>query len=323
MGSKKVLHRFAGMVSGAILDQDDVLLSLVQDFSQKGGIAAAGEAFGLALPEEAPGDVVDQAKDFVAFAFTAGHDERLLAFGRPGVTERTPLGETGFIAEENQRTFLLSEAHNGRPRLLVPLRACRFIQVIRGKTCLLKRKAQLVQQLTDVVRMIRDLKGAQEQILDQHRTPTRRGVARRYRAGFDQFGQLLSLCLGQLGWSPCWLLIQQTRHTPIQKRIHIIAHRLLTQVQHGRYLVYRLAFYDGQQSVNPPHQPHLPALVGLLQPLAHSLTQITTKTYPDVHERCLLSNGFRHPSGSHLSVLLSTFQKRRLVVNHDSFSEHL
>ena len=63
------------------------------------------------------------------------------------------MGETGFIAEEIS-TFLLGETHNRRPRLLVPRRPCRFIQVIRGKTGFLKRKAQLIQQLTDVVRMV-------------------------------------------------------------------------------------------------------------------------------------------------------------------------
>jgi hypothetical protein len=45
---------------------------------------------------------------------------------------------------------------------LFPLGSCRFIQVIRGKHRLLKRKAQLVQQRTDVMWMIFNAKGAQE-----------------------------------------------------------------------------------------------------------------------------------------------------------------
>ena len=277
-----------------------------RDLGQKVSIGAARETLGLAVPEEAPRAIINQAQDLVGFAFTGSLDERLLPFRRPGVAQGTPLGEPGFIAKENHGALLLRQAHNRWPGLLFPLGPCGFIQVIRDKTCLLKRKIQLVQQRTDVMRMIFHAKGAQDQVLDQDGTPTPRRVARCFWSGFDQGCQLLSLRLRQLGRAAWWFLIGQRHHTAVQERVHIITYGLRTQVQQGSNFVNRLAFDDEQQGMNPPDQAHLPDLVCTLQALVDSLTQRPIQTYPDVHERCLLSHGFSHPIGSHLSVLSST-----------------
>ncbi len=233
MQGEEIVHRLTGVIPGAILDQDDVLLGLGQDLGQKVSIGAAGEALGLAVPEEAPRAIIDQAQDLVGFAFASGLDERLLPFRRPGVAQGTPLGETGFIAKENHGVLLLRQAHNRWPGLLFPRGPCGFIQVIRDKTCLLKRKVQLVQQRTDVMWMIFNAKGAQDQVLDQHRTPTPRRVARRFRPSFDQRCQLLSLRLRQLARAAWWFLIRQRHHTAVQEGVHIITYGLRTQVQQG------------------------------------------------------------------------------------------
>lgn len=65
MQRKEIVHCLAGVISGSILDQDDVLLGLSQDLGQKVSIGAAGETLGLALPEEAARAVIDQAQDLV------------------------------------------------------------------------------------------------------------------------------------------------------------------------------------------------------------------------------------------------------------------
>ena len=80
MHGEEIVHGLAGMVPGAVLDEDDVLLGLGQYLGQKRLVAGGGEAFSLALPEETPRAVVNQAKDLVGFAFAAGLDEWLLAF---------------------------------------------------------------------------------------------------------------------------------------------------------------------------------------------------------------------------------------------------
>ena len=107
MQGKELIHHSTGVIPGAILDQDDVLLGLGQDLGQKVSIGAAGEALSLTLPEEATGTVIDQAHDLISLAFTTGFDEWLLTLWCPGVTQGAPLGETRFIAKES-RSFVVS-----------------------------------------------------------------------------------------------------------------------------------------------------------------------------------------------------------------------
>ena len=50
MQGKELIHHSTGVIPGAILDQDDVLLGLGRDLGQKVSIGAAGEALSLTLP---------------------------------------------------------------------------------------------------------------------------------------------------------------------------------------------------------------------------------------------------------------------------------
>ena len=97
---EKHLHRSARMITGAILDHDEVLLGLREHIEQKCRITLRIEAPRMRFVEKLPGERVNEAKDFVAFALATGRHLRLLAFGSPRVTQRAPLGKTGLITKQ-------------------------------------------------------------------------------------------------------------------------------------------------------------------------------------------------------------------------------
>ena len=161
MRRKEVLHGFAGMVAGAILDEQEVLLGLGQHIFQECHVAFGVETVSMPLPKQMAGEEVDQAEDLVAFALTAGLDRGLLPFGRPSVAQGTPLGEAGLITEQDHGLLRLGHPANLGPRLRQPALAGRFIKVVRHKPGFLKGEAQFIQQLADIMWMIRHAKARQ------------------------------------------------------------------------------------------------------------------------------------------------------------------
>ncbi|HLE92219.1 MAG TPA: hypothetical protein VI753_13800 [Anaerolineales bacterium] len=95
---KELPGGLTGMVLGSILNQKQGLAGLAQDLAQEGLVALAGELVGAGLIEEATRKILDQAKDLVAFTLTTGFDGRLDSLPGPGIGERSPLRETGFVA---------------------------------------------------------------------------------------------------------------------------------------------------------------------------------------------------------------------------------
>ena len=67
---------------------------LSEHIEQKRRIALRVKATGLGFVEKLPGEIVDEAKALVAFAFAAGRDLRLVAFGRPGCVGGQPYNLT-------------------------------------------------------------------------------------------------------------------------------------------------------------------------------------------------------------------------------------
>jgi hypothetical protein len=60
--------RGARVILCPILNQNDILCGLREPTREKGNGGSGGEAAFLALIKEAPGEVLNQAKDLVAFA---------------------------------------------------------------------------------------------------------------------------------------------------------------------------------------------------------------------------------------------------------------
>ena len=108
------------MIPRPIMDQKQVLRGLRHDRLQERLVTFRGKAALDALIEQAPREILNGAKDFVAFALATGFDLGLLAAARPRVTQRAPLGKTGLILKQDQAFTTLGGPQNRRPFLLEP-----------------------------------------------------------------------------------------------------------------------------------------------------------------------------------------------------------
>jgi len=227
MGGQESVHGRAGMLACAILNQAKMVRRLGEHLSEESGIALAGEAPAMGLPEKLTGTERHQAKDLVGFALATGFDSRLLAFPHPGVAQGPPLGETRLIAKQDQRLLLCGDPAHGGPGCALPVQPGRLIPMIRGKARFLKRKPQLIEPLAEIVRMIGHRKMHQNQILDQDRTPAGSLIPGGFRAGLDQGLPLLSLAVGEFRRTTRWALIGKTGHPLPDKGTDILTYRLL------------------------------------------------------------------------------------------------
>src|SRR3979409_976123 len=141
MRRKKLLDRLAGVIACPIMDEKQMLLGLCQDHLQEALITVRGKPALNTLREQAPREILNGAKDLIAFAFAAGGYLGLLSPTRPGITQRAPLGKAGLIFKKNQTVAARGGPQNRGPFLLEPGLTAHDIQMIRDKTGLLKRKA--------------------------------------------------------------------------------------------------------------------------------------------------------------------------------------
>src|SRR5918911_4601456 len=130
----------------------------------------------MAFVEQAPREIVDESKDLIGPALATGGDFGLLAPGGPGIAQRAPLRKAGFITKEQQRLALAGSPYNVRPPGLPPLQTLGLVEVIGHKAGFLIGKSQVVQQGTEVVRMVLDAKVTVDQVLNDRRVPTSRGI---------------------------------------------------------------------------------------------------------------------------------------------------
>ena len=158
MGSQKRLRRGTGVRAGAIVDQKQVLLRLLQNPLQEGLVTFRVKPTLDALTEQTPGERVNRPKHFVAFALATGRDFGLLAASCPRVTSRSPLGKTGLIFKQAQPCATLGSPYNRWPCLLQPRQAFGRVQMVRHKTGLLERKPHVGQQRANIMAIVEDAK---------------------------------------------------------------------------------------------------------------------------------------------------------------------
>src|SRR5882672_11433165 len=151
-----------------------------------------------ALREEAPRNILNSPKDLVAFALATGGHLRLVSPSGPGVAQRAPLRKAGLIFKQDQTLTTLGRPENGRPFLHEPGQALGRVEMIRHKTGLLKRKAQVVQQRTDIMAIVEHPKFTPDQHTNEHTIPTGRLTAYRERTGLNQLDQAFLLFGSQL-----------------------------------------------------------------------------------------------------------------------------
>src|SRR3954454_8756089 len=140
MGCQKSLGCCTGMIPCHIMDEKQGLCGVLQDHLQEPLVTFRVKPTLDALIKQAPREILNGAKYFVAFALTTSFDLRLLPAPRPRVAQGAPLGKTGFVLKENQAFTSLGGAQNPGPFLLEPALAPCGVEMIRHKAGLLKRK---------------------------------------------------------------------------------------------------------------------------------------------------------------------------------------
>src|SRR5262245_7487451 len=200
----------AGMILRPILNEDDRLGGLRQDTCEKGNVGSGVQAPVLPLIKEVPGEVIDQAEDFIAFALATRLDLGLLAAPRPRVRERAPLRERRFIAKQQQSLLLLGTVQYVWPRRGAPRLPFVFIQMRGDKGRFLKAEAQVLQQLSDVEDVVEDAEAVVNQLLDHGRTPAGAAEPRLARPLVNKRGEGSFLRWGEFGRAPWGLLARGT-----------------------------------------------------------------------------------------------------------------
>lgn len=81
----KMHHGLAGMISGSILNKDDMFLGFIENGFQKLCITFRFQSSFLAYKKETSGEIVDQAKDLVALSNSRSFNSGFLSDFGPGI----------------------------------------------------------------------------------------------------------------------------------------------------------------------------------------------------------------------------------------------
>jgi len=195
MGLKKLFGQLGGVVACPILHQEQSLSGLFQHLFKKCAIAFGIESSLNTLIKQAPTEKLDQSEHFVALAFATCFHHRLLTHGCPDITQRTPLGETGFVSKQQQPPGRFRLSFEVRKNLGHPQQTFGFVQMIGHKTGLLVGKPQPLEQFTQVMGIVQHPEFVPDQVLNQQTRPTPGGVTDRLRTCFKQLAQLFLMLL--------------------------------------------------------------------------------------------------------------------------------
>jgi hypothetical protein len=136
---------------------------------------------------------------------------------RPGVAQRAPRRTAGLIFEQDQAFTPLGRPENGWPLLLQPRSTLARVEMVRDKTRLVKRKAQVVPQRTHILPIVEHAKLAPDEDPDEHRMPT--GCLTTYHEwpGLAQLYQAFLLPRRQLRRAATTVTVDQAVHATQQK----------------------------------------------------------------------------------------------------------
>src|SRR5215475_3321041 len=120
VGVQKLLGGLARVILCPIMNDKQVLDGLGHNHRQKRLVTFGVEPPLDALREQAPREILNSAKYFIAFALATRGDLWLVSLLRPRVAQRAPLGKTGFIFKEDQTFAPLGRPEDRRPCILQP-----------------------------------------------------------------------------------------------------------------------------------------------------------------------------------------------------------
>jgi len=99
---QKLLHDLAGMVTSAILDQENDAWYLIQKSSQKICLTFTVEFAFNPYVNQLTREVFNQGKHFIAFALATGLDFWLFPTRCPSISQGTLYRKAGFISKEKR-----------------------------------------------------------------------------------------------------------------------------------------------------------------------------------------------------------------------------
>src|SRR6266581_3886556 len=292
MRRQKRLGRGTRVITSAIVDQKQVLWGVRHDHLQEPLVTFRVESALDALIEQTPRKILNGPKHLVAFTLpTRGH-LRLVPPSGPRVAERAPLGKTGFIFKKDQTFAPRGRPYNRRPRVLQPGQALGRVEMVRHKACLLKRKAQVVQQCRHIMTIVQHAKLAPDQHPDEDRVPTGGLKTHHEWPGLEQLDQAFLLPRSQLRSAATTMTIDQAVHTAQQQGLlPVIETRQAEAPALAQYRHRHLLHKQIEQDSDAPHQAHIIALIGVLKTLVEVVDGRTTELYSDAHGCILLWGG--------------------------------
>src|SRR6516162_1736766 len=289
MGCQKSLGCCTGMIPCPIMDEKQGLCGVIQDHLQEPLVTFRVKPTLDALIKQAPREILNGAKYFVAFALATRGDLRLVPTLSPRVAQRAPLGKTGFIFKEDQAFTPLGSPEEHWPFVLEPGQTLGCVEMVRDKTRLLKRKAQVMQQRTHILAIVEDAKLAPDQHAEEDRGPTGGLTAHHEWTGLNELNEAFFLPRRQLRSATTTMVINQT--------VHSLQHKGLTPlVETGgaeapsftEYLHWHLVYQQVEQHRGASYQPYVIALIGVLQAEVEVFDGGATELYPHTHGCVLL-----------------------------------
>src|SRR5262249_27676821 len=242
-----------------------------------------------ALRDQASRKILHGAKHLVAFALATRGDLRLVPALGPRVAQGAPRGKTGFLCKEEQALTPLGSPEEPWPLVLKPGQTLGRVEMVRDQTRLVKRKAQVMQPRTHILAIGEAAKLAPDQHAEEDRGPTGGLTAHDEWPGLNARNQAFFLPRRQLRWATAAMVRHQT--------VHALQHKGLTPwVETGgaeapsftEHLHWHMVYQQVDQHRGAPYQPHVIALIGVLQAEGEVFDGGATELYPHTHGCVLL-----------------------------------
>jgi hypothetical protein len=208
----------------------------------------------------------------------------------PRGAHRAPLGTAGLLLTQDQALTTRGGVQHLWPCLCQPGLAAGHVKMIRHHARFLHRKPHVVPQRTPIMAVGEHAARAPAQDPEEDRVPTGRLTTDHRRAGCNTLGQSFPVLGGQCGRPSTAMAIDHAVR-PMQQEVLAPPRDARRAEPPARTQDLQRHGVDEQVEPHggPPHQPHIIALLGVLQTTVQIFDGGATALYPDAHGCILLS----------------------------------